>query len=169
MIGLMNGMAHGHAHRPFPHPVISRFDTNENGKLDFDDLAGTKFGAKLADKFGTPDAKASGSQTTIQYSSFSASFQSGPDGFSLSVSIVQATISIGALDAANGDEVPDVIDGEAAPVEDVPDLVVEESEDDGTVVSEGTASALYEKAAAGEAALELLEDITESEEEDLLI
>lgn len=163
MIGLMNGIAHGHANRPFQHPVISRL-ANGDGEHQL-----AKLGEKLADRFGTPDSEASGSQTTFNYTSFNASFQSGPDGFSLSVSIVKATISIGALDAANGDEVPEVIDGEAAPVEEVPDIVVEPPEDDdGTIVSEGAAGALYEKAASGEAALEILENMTEQDGEGIL-
>lgn len=163
MIGLMNGWAHGHANRPFQHPVASRL---ASGGADHQ-LA--KLGEKLADKLGVSDAEAGGGQTTINYTSFNANFQSGPDGFSLSVSIVNATISIGALDAANGDEAPEVIDGEATPVEDVPDIVVEDPDDDDrAIVSEGAAGALYEKAASGEAALEILEDMTEPEE-DILI
>ena len=172
MIGLMKGMAHGHANRPFPHPVVSRLDSNGNGSLDLEDLAGTKLGDKLARKFDSAPAEASGGQTTISYSSFNASFQSGPDGFSLSVSIVQATIAIGAADAAGGEDGADVIEGDLAPIDDADEIDDDGGEDDisddGSLVGDSTASALYEKAASGEAALELLEDIAEPQEEDLL-
>lgn len=163
MIGLMNGMAHGHANRPFGHPLMSKLDSDGSGGLSAAELEGTKLGEKIGDKFAAIDQDSNLELTKDEFRAFKAAKgelepppppppTEGGTGTTttFTVTVVTAILQITTEEAAAGEEISD-----ATPIETAGD-------DSGGTVSESNLDLVNE----GEAALEILEAMTEPDEDE---
>ncbi|SHG56943.1 hypothetical protein [Cognatishimia maritima] len=153
MIGLMNGLAHGHANRPNPHPQVARLDADKDGTLSLEELEGTKLGKFISDNLEAIDGpEGDGVITKDEFRAFKTggtTATSGESSYSLTVTIVTVVMELDEIDGAEG-EVP--VDEVAPPVEDVEAAPSEEP-------------APLIDTTEGEAAIEIMDSILDSMEE----
>ena len=129
MIGLMNGMAHGHANRPNPHPQMARLGADENGQVKLENIQDTKLGQYIAANQEAMDSDADGMITKSEFRAFktggnATNFQDSGGG----LTVILASMEIEPIvpdDPAAGDGTDPVtdgvtdpaVDGEGAPAE----------------------------------------------------
>ncbi|CUI64510.1 hypothetical protein [Cognatishimia activa] len=140
MIGLMNGMAHGHANRPSPHPQLAKLGADENGSVKLEDIQDTKLGKYIAANQEAMDSDADGTITKGEFRAFktggnATNFQESGGG----LTVILASMEVEPIvpdDPAAGEATAPTIDGVADPAidgETVP------SEGDTAAAQDGTA------------------------------
>ncbi len=196
MIGHMNGHAHGNMMSDFYRQNRDIFRENRTFTDDagsfkskghhISELKVANLNVQFGSDAETP-ATSGESVTKIQYSSFQAEVnRSQEGGFSFSVSIIQATMVIESTSPAAVEEAEaeagDLIEGTTEVPEEVAaltdedleetaeDVAEENAEDNGqNLVASGAVNAAYDFAKEGEAALKILEGMTEPEDDGYLL
>ena len=180
MIGQLNGMFDNHAFRQFRRAAMSAMEPGRYQDLPQGKAVGHHRHDKFADNAGMLGSISSSGLTQIQYTSFKAEIHKTDEGgFSFSMSIVNAMMVVGDngsqsmqvtrgsfayLEASTSSiQVPELVDEVA---EEVPDLVVEATDDGDDALYETQKEAAYGFATEAEAALEILEDMAEQREEE---
>lgn len=186
MIGPSNGLALGDFYRENRHILReNRTFTDREGSYTSKgmNLSIANLNYQIGENAEASGAPSSGGVTQIQYSSFQAAVNKSPEGgFSFSVSIIQATMTIERSapqvvepaddgDAALIEDAIEVSEDDIALSEDDLEEIATEIADEGSenVVASGAANAAYAFARDGEAALKILEGIGETDEQTYLI